>query len=642
MPWNTGLDPNTIAFQIAAAQAARVRVLAGPGTGKSFAMKRRVARLLEEGVEPDSILAVTFTRVAAEDLHRELQSLDVEGAAQLRASTLHSLALRLLRRSHVLEALGRIPRALNDFEVKALVADLAGAHGGARRCGNLIDAYSSAWARTQGDDPGFAHTPDEAAFEHDLVSWLTFHGGMLIGELIPYLVRYLHSNPHSPEHTEFQHLLVDEYQDLNKAEQAALAHLGANGHMCVVGDDDQSIYSFKHAHPDGIRQWPQANPGCQDLAMAECRRCPTRIVTVANALISHNVQRDPRVLGERPENGVGELEIRQFQTPDLEAAWISERVQGLIAAGVHPSEVIVLVQRNAVAAPIYQAVRDRGVPVKSYYDESQLNTPLAQARFALFKLHTNQEDRVALRYLLGYDHPAFQRAPYRRLREHCEVSGDSPWQALERLADGTLHLPYTGALRDRFIALRTELDQLADAETVAQLIDRLFPPGDEELAEVRRLAEAAAAIAGDDVSALMGEMMSVLSQPEIPPSVDEVRVMSLHKSKGLSAAYVFIAGCVEGILPPRARDGATPAERQASLEEARRLFFVGLTRAKADPANGRPGSVFITYPRTMPVATAHRAGVRFQQQIGNTAYLMASRFIAELGPAAPAPIAGGD
>src|ERR1043165_4160417 len=110
LAWNDNLDPESEAFSIASSENERIRVVAGPGTGKSFAMKRRVARLLETGVDPSSILPVTFTRVAAEDLHRELVAMDTLGADQLKATTLHSLALRILARNHVLDTTGRTPR----------------------------------------------------------------------------------------------------------------------------------------------------------------------------------------------------------------------------------------------------------------------------------------------------------------------------------------------------------------------------------------------------------------------------------------------------------------------------------------------------------------------------------------------------
>src|ERR1700733_14014381 len=132
MPWSVNLLGGTPAYTIAASLNPRIRVVAGPGTGKSFAMKRRVARLLEEGIEPDTILPVTFTRVAAEDLHRELVGMGVPGCDALNGVTLHSLSLKILLRNHVFGVTGRTARPLNDFEIAPLVADLMSLHGGKR------------------------------------------------------------------------------------------------------------------------------------------------------------------------------------------------------------------------------------------------------------------------------------------------------------------------------------------------------------------------------------------------------------------------------------------------------------------------------------------------------------------------------
>jgi DNA helicase II / ATP-dependent DNA helicase PcrA len=118
MAWDAGFDKAGVAYAIAADKTNRIRVIAGPGTGKSYAMKRRVARLLEEKVLPKEMLAVTFTRVAAEDLHRELQKLGVPGCDNLEGQTLHSLAMRILARQHVLHSVGRTPRPLNTFEME--------------------------------------------------------------------------------------------------------------------------------------------------------------------------------------------------------------------------------------------------------------------------------------------------------------------------------------------------------------------------------------------------------------------------------------------------------------------------------------------------------------------------------------------
>ncbi len=132
MAWDDNLDRQSPAYGIASAAERFVRVVAGPGTGKSFALKRRVARLLEEGADPERILPVTFTNVAAEDLQREMLQVGVPGCEAIRCSTLHSLCMRILSRQQVLESIGRIPRTLNRFEMEPLLYDLSNAFGDKR------------------------------------------------------------------------------------------------------------------------------------------------------------------------------------------------------------------------------------------------------------------------------------------------------------------------------------------------------------------------------------------------------------------------------------------------------------------------------------------------------------------------------
>lgn len=639
MAWDTDLDPNGVTYAIAAAPESRVRVIAGPGTGKSYAMKRRVARLLESGVQPKEMLAVTFTRVAAEDLHRELQKLGTPGCEELQGQTLHSLAMRILSRSHVLEAVGRTPRPLNRFETKAMICDLAGINGGKNACKEMIKAYEAAWAQSQGDEPGFAKTDAEKKFQADLLHWLDFHKGMLIGELIPYLVRYLKDNPAAAEHSEYKHVLVDEFQDLNKAEQTVIAYLGKSAEVCIVGDDDQSIYSFKNARPEGIREWKDLHPECGDLEMADCHRCPTTVVSMANALISVNENRSPRALTPLAEKGAGEVMILQVPYIKAEISWIANRVAQLRDGGVHPSDIIILIQRKVIAQEILNALKLAGVPARSYYEESQLEAEAAQERFALFKLFLNNDDRVALRYLLGAGANDFRCNPYGRLRKHCEELGDSPWAALQKLSEGSLKLGFVKPLVDRFEILRSELEKLNGlTEDLAAFVVGLFPTDIEDLSDLRELALshlAESTSPGD----LLAAMLKEITQPDIPPTVKEVRVMSITKSKGLSSPYVFMAGCVEGIMQPGDNPKRPKAAKDASLEEARRLFYVGITRVKAEPAKGRPGSLFISYSQRIPIGDALKAGIGYKTRSLWMANLLPSRFISELGPLAPNPVA---
>lgn len=641
MGWADDLFPGSPAYEIASCANARLRVVAGPGTGKSFAMKRRVARLLESGVDASSILPVTFTRVAAEDLHRELVTMNVQGCDELEGRTLHSLAFNVLMSAHALKATGRTARPLNEFEVEPLLADLAEKHAGKRNVKKRIKAFEAAWARLQSDEPGYVQSAADAALESDLIEWLRFHQGMLIGEAIPLVFRYLRHNPAAPICAEFSHILVDEFQDLNKAEQGALQLLGVNAEICIVGDDDQSIYSFKHAHPDGIRQWLEANAGAADIELAECRRCPTRVVVMANALIAHNRDRPvPRALNPRPQNGSGEIDIVQYPTLAHEVQGVVRTIEGLIAAGTPPGDILVLAQRSVIGTPIYEALVARDVPTRSYYAESELDAEEAQKRFALLKLYVDREDRVALRWLLGLGSMDWRTKAYQRVRAHCEDGGVSPWQVLEQLAAGIIAIRYANPLVEQFREIRVQLERLEALPGLADVIDYLLPDDDDTVRDLRMLALQTLETTGEDRDEFLTELTTSIAKPEVPTEVSDVRIMSLHKSKGLSSPVTIITGCVQGLLPRLPDTSLPPAEQRAQMEEQRRLFYVGITRVKAEPAEGKPGKLVLTYSRSMPVADAMRAGIQpAHRQYGN-AHLIASHFIAELGPTAPAPRRG--
>jgi len=220
-------------------------------------------------------------------------------------------------------------------------------------------------------------------------------------------------------------------------------------------------------------------------------------------------------------------------------------------------------------------------------------------------------------------------------------SMSTPWEVLEQLRDGILTLPHTARVVQAFIDLCAELRALDSLADIPALIDQLFPDGQHATRDIRQLAlRLYAEDVGVERAGFVSKLVTAISQPEIPNQVDQVRIMSLHKSKGLSAPVTIVAGCVEGLLPRRPKDGLSVAERTEQLEEQRRLFFVGITRVKADPNNGKPGTLILTYSQEMPVADALGAGITPARQLYATAILQASRFIGELGPNAPAPILG--
>ena len=308
MSWNDGLEGQ--ALVIAGTTDSPLRVVAGPGTGKTFSLMRRVTRLLENGARSRRILVCTFTRTAAADLEREIARLGAPGAEDIWAGTLHAFCFRLLRRAEVLEATGRVPRPLLDFESRFMLQDMMHLGlGRIRECQHRLQAFNAAWARLQSDDPGWPDDPADRRFHGGLLSWLRFHQCMLIGELVPEAVHYLRDNPASHDRRAFDHVLVDEYQDLNRAEQVILDLLAGQGSLTIIGDEDQSIYSFKFAHPEGIAEFSDTHPGTHDVDLLECRRCPRLVVAIANSLIINNSNRSDRTLTCRRGNPEGEIHV---------------------------------------------------------------------------------------------------------------------------------------------------------------------------------------------------------------------------------------------------------------------------------------------------------------------------------------------
>jgi DNA helicase-2/ATP-dependent DNA helicase PcrA len=617
------------AYRVAASDASPLRVVAGPGTGKTFALMRRIARRLQEGADPPRILAVTFTRTAARDLANELSQLRAAGADRVSAGTLHSRCFSILSKADVLRMTGRAPRPLLAFEERFMLVDLQVQVGGLRNCRRFLQAFNAAWARLQSEEPGWPHTEEDRQFQRALLGWLQFHGAMLIGELVPETLRFLRDNPEVPYRHAYDHVLADEYQDLNRAEQELIQLLAEDAQFTVVGDEDQSIYSFKHAHPDGIREFiAQA-----DEPLEECRRCPVTVIQLANSMIANNPDRANRHLRPAPGQPQGDVQIVQWSSMTAEAAGIADFIKRRIDDhNVEAGKVLVLCPRRQLGYAIRDALRDREVAAHSFFQEealegdpAELDECQAQRAFTLLCLAANARDRVALRSWSGFGSSSLRTGAWQRLRNHCQATGQDPWDALVALDEGGLNLPYTAPLIAPFRELRVLLGELEGVGGQA-LLDTLFPAEEEWADEVRRLADKLG-LEGLNALGQRDMLRNALTQPELPTDVEYVRVMSLHKSKGLTADLVVVTGCVEGLIPTIASD-LPDDERELHMREQRRLFYVALTRTRR--------SLVLSSVARLPVETAHRMGARIRPW-GAT---LASRFMRELGPAAPAAIPG--
>jgi superfamily I DNA/RNA helicase len=591
---------------------------------------RRVARILEERNHPRNTLVVTFTRTAAKDLIGQLRGLNLPGAERVKAGTLHSLCFEILNRARVLAITGRAPRTLADFEGEFLLVDLSDPqYGGLKDKRRRIRAFEAAWARLQSEQPGWPRDQVDRHFHRSLMDWLRFHESMLVGELVPETLRYLRNNPACQERRQFTHLLVDEYQDLNRAEQVLLDVLGSQANVCVVGDDDQSIYGFKYAHPEGIREFPETHPGTHPEQLVTCRRCPRAVVEMANSLISANprINRDlqPRIDAPR-----GEVWAVQWESLDAEAEGVAETIRRAIEErGIPAQEVMVLTARRRIGYRIRDQLRSRDLPVRSFFNEEALDSEASQERLVLLNLLVQPQDRVALRCWLALGSRNGLPSAYARLREYATRNNQHPRRVLEEIGSANLVLPGTHRLVSRFRMLERELANLVGLAGV-DLITAWLPPGNTDLDELRAIALQVLQTT-QDPTRIFEQVRYLITQPELPESPDSVRVMSLHKSKGLTARFVVLAGCVAGVIP-RVDDRGTQDEQRAELEEQRRLFYVAITRTT--------DVLIISAPLYVDIHTAHRIGAQARRRVGADIETMFTTFYDELGPSAPHVISG--
>jgi superfamily I DNA/RNA helicase len=615
--------------------------MAGPGTGKSFAMTRRVARLLEGGANARRMLAVTFTRTAAAGLVNDLLNLGVPNSENVRAGTLHAFCFWLLSSQAVFEYLGRKARPLATFttygvmrfEGSCLIKDvgLNNAFGPARDCTKRARAFEAAWARLQSDEPGWPEDPVDKQFQAALLSWLKFHNAMLIGELVPESLRFLRNNPNSSMRNAFDHVIVDEYQDLNRAEQDLIQLLAGTGSIAIVGDVDQSIYSFRHANPEGISDYKTRFPATHDEVLNECRRCPLRVVAIAAHLIAHNHPAGPNRLTPLPTNQQGTINIVQWDNVDAEAQGIADYVRAVTQRGINPKDILVLTPRRLLGYNIRDRIRAHGIDVHSFYHEEALEGESAQRSYTLLALLVNIDDRVSLRWWLGYGSKSARKNAYQRLRQHCEESGSSPREALDQLVSQELDIPYTTDLVNRYRKLTESLAHLRTL-TLPALVDELLPAGDDDCSVLREAALLELPSL-ENAATLFEFIKSHATQPEIPRDVDYVRVMSLHKSKGLTSKVVIVTGCSHGMIP-FLDDDETLAEQAATLREQRRLFYVAITRCTE--------ALTISSVSNMDRQLAHKVGARLTGGNAQAGRAIASQFLDELGPTAPAAIRGSD
>jgi DNA helicase II / ATP-dependent DNA helicase PcrA len=654
MTWDKDLNKDTAAYKLASSESEVIRSLAGPGSGKSFALKRRIARLIHDGIEPYKILAVTFTRTAAADLKREIVSIDIEGAEQVIARTLHSHALHIIMKEEVLASTKRTPRMLIDHEISPALRDIIlSSKDDISTKKELLSFYLASWATLQNDDPGFPKDSLQKEFEENIINWLIYHSGVLIGEIIPIAIDFLRNNPSSNEIGKFSHILVDEYQDLNRSEQELVKLIKGDGNLVIVGDDDQSIYGFKFAHPEGIREILNIYPNSEDIHFDVIRRCPRQVTSLASNLISNNGNRTLDLPKPYSSNPNGIIQIIQWESLDSEITGISEIIQReLMANMISAGDILILSPRRYIGYALRDNLLTRGIKVKSYFRESVISKDFVQRAYSLIQLLANPEDHVSIRFLLGFGSSDYRKNQYSILKEKAFSSGKTVREELNELLVSQKSLKGISTILQEYRKILSDLKELEDflKKDPELLFQSYFSKNEEQEAEFYELNEIYKDILvkiGTDslddhetfknwISNVAKQLTESIALPDSPEEIDHVRIMSLHASKGLSAKFVILTTMIEQFMP-YIPDKIHPNEHKKTIEEARRLFYVAMTRCKATQ-NGYEGRLIISSCRKIYGMHAARMGISTNPKTDTKVH--ASRFIKDLGVIAPKPIKG--
>jgi DNA helicase-2/ATP-dependent DNA helicase PcrA len=573
-------------------------VLAGAGSGKTRVITHRLARLVERGVDPRSIVSVTFTNKAADEMRERARR--ILGGRPLLSfvGTFHSFALRFLRRHAALAGLPPRFSIADSADQLALVKEAMEEIGvseqvlpaGAVRA-RISSAKSSlitaqAYADSQTDYAGERVGRVFLLYEKKLAA----AGALDFDDLIFRAVRLLRERAEvaQAEAARVRHLLIDEYQDTNTSQDALVKLLGRGADsLCAVGDEDQAIYRWRGAEVEHILRFDEDFPGARIIPLERNYRSTSGILDAASGLVANNRRRRPkRLLADR---GAGaRVRLWRFDEDRTEAETVARAIEDRRDGA---GDVAVLYRTNAQSRPFEEELVRRRIPYvvvggMKFYERAEVKDALAYLRLA-----ARPEDDLAFRRVVNVPARGIGSATLDRIAKAARESGKSWWEASANPPAELTDRARTALSRFRAIVselaerAKTEppsalLEHLLEATGYAALYDRTEDSEDvarrENLAELVSSAREFERRSGEDATlAEYLDSVSLATDAEAASGGRGVTLSTLHAAKGLEFPTVFVVGLEEGYLPH-----GQSAEDEDELEEERRLLYVGMTRAK--------------------------------------------------------------
>jgi DNA helicase-2/ATP-dependent DNA helicase PcrA len=577
-----------------------VLVLAGAGSGKTRVLTQRIAHLIKDKkVSPERILAFTFTNKAAGEMKSRVQRLLGSGELPLWIGTFHATGVKILRRDAKHIGFGNNFAIFDEDDSLSLARDII------KKKGWKLDECPPAAARDRisrwkneliPPDEALVNASDLIEQQHAQI--YASYGEQLrncnafdFDDLITRVVELFTAHPRIRERyaRQFKYVLVDEFQDTNTIQMVMIDMLASrHGNLFVVGDDDQAIYGWRGATVENILQFDRVYTDTVTIRLEENYRSTRRILDASNALIHYNESRKGKTLWSRKEKGA-QVEIYYAEDEVEEARTVKERIIELIRSGCRRRDIAVLYRTHAQSRALENAMRRGGLPYQiiggvRFYERREIKDLLGY-----LKLIDNPRDDVNFRRVLNVPRRGIGRLTLERIEQ--AAGGERLLKTI--FTPGALaEIPRAQRERvEAFARLISRLRIRAKKETAHDILVavveetgyRDYLREDPKMAQVRLenveelLVETQRFVSSAKDPGLTAflEEIALISDIDTLKSGETVALMTLHNSKGLEYRAVLITGLEEGLLPHY-----SSFENNEELEEERRLFYVGMTRAK--------------------------------------------------------------
>ena len=614
-----------------------VLILAGAGSGKTGALTVRIAHLLETGVKPWNILAITFTNKAAREMKERVEKLVGDGARDMWISTFHSTCVRILRREiHHLDYENQFSIYDGDDQEKIMrevfkrlnmsTTDKSFSVKGAMAVISSLKEEMVSWEDyARKVDKNDLKAVKIAKVYQTYQKMLKENNALDFDDLIYKTVLLFRNFPEVLEKYQdrFRYIMVDEYQDTNTSQYELVAMLADKyKNLCVVGDDDQSIYGWRGANIRNILDFEKDFPDTVVIKLEQNYRSTKKILEAANAVIHNNQTRKDKTLWT--ENDAGSiLHIYKADNEYDESRFVAEKIRELEKKGRTRNEMAVLYRTNAQSRTVEDQMVKKGIPYRlfggvRFYERKEIRDILSY-----LKVMANPADTIALKRIINVPKRGIGDTSLDKLAVFAEEQNISLYAALSRLDEITALKTRAAKFRDfyeLFEHLKEDASELPVAEIIDAIVKRtgylqlLMEEGtDEALNRIQNIDEFVNKAAEFDKSNPEGNLEGFLEEVALVADIDSyeegeeaVALMTLHSAKGLEFPYVFIIGMEEGMFPGYR---AVMYGSEKDIEEERRLCYVGITRAKEE--------LFLTHAKS-------------RMQHGITQYNPPSRFLREI------------